>query len=71
MTPPCTYRSASSSNIRVCPSYFLILPGPILLFSWSFYVVAFFFFFWPHSMWDLSSLTRDRTHAHFNGSTES
>ena len=23
--------------------------------------IIFFFFFWPHSMWDLSSLTRDQT----------
>ena len=33
----------------------------------------FFFFFLvtPHGMWDLNSLTRDQTHAPWNGSTES
>ena len=31
----------------------------------------FFFFFWPHSVWDLSSPARDRTRVFYIGSMES
>ena len=39
----------------------------------TFRYIFFFFFFLaaPHGMWDLSSLTRDRTHAPCSGSAES
>ena len=33
--------------------------------------LSFFFYFWPHGTWDLSSLTRDRTCAPCSGGAES
>ena len=36
----------------------------------SFFFLSFFFFAALHGMWDLSSLTKDRTHAPCRGSTE-
>ena len=44
----------------VCLAHFL--PCPVLLLISFFGLFGFFFFFSLCSMWDLSSLTRDRTH---------
>ena len=44
----------------------LLVPKSFLRSKWDF-----FFFFVPHGMWDLSSSTRNQTHAPWIGSTES
>ena len=41
-----------------------------ILHEW-FLSIFFFFFFWPPGMWDLSSLTRDRTHVPCTGNAKS
>ena len=41
----------------------------LLILFFFFFLVILFLFFWPHSMRDLSSLTRDRTSASCRGSS--
>ena len=54
---------------------YLLAPALFSLSVFSFHFLAhfmyfYFFFFWPYCLWDLSSPTKDRTHAPCIGSME-